>query len=227
MIPTIILILMRHYQKNNPQQFLVVKAKLLYAFKIVFFIGVAFIIAMVTRAQEKNLLYTVKKNGNKIGYMHVKENREGSIVRLSLKSDIKTSFIIRFSAVGIEEAKYDNGILVSSFVYQKLNGTEKINKQIRYVNGGYVINSKGIEEALTNEKIYYNLLCIYNHEPFQSVLIFSDKYQKFLPIYKIGEHHYRIKFPEGSANDYWFENGVCKKIEVDHAFYSVIMELNQ
>jgi len=227
MIPALIVMLMRHYQKNKPQQFLVVKAKLLYAFKIMFFIAIAFLIAIVTRAQEKNLSYTVNKNGSKIGRMCLKEIKEGSTVSLRMQSDIKTSFILTFSAKGIEEAKYDGGVLVYSSVYQKLNGNEKVNKQIRFVNDTYIINNKGKEEKLANVKIYYNLVCIYSHEPTTASLIFSDRYQQFLAVQKIEEHHYRIRFPDGSANDYWFENGVCKKIEIDHKLYSAIMELNQ
>jgi hypothetical protein len=90
-----------------------------------------------------------------------------------------------------------------------------------------VISNKGKEERLYNVKIYYNLVCIYNHEPNTTSLIFSDKYQKFLPIQKIEDHHYKIRFPDGSANEYWFENGTCKRIEIDHTLYSAVMELNQ
>jgi len=67
MIPAIILILMRRYQKNNPQQFLILKTKLLHVMKIMFLVTIGFLLVLVTRAQEKKLSYTVKRNGNKIG----------------------------------------------------------------------------------------------------------------------------------------------------------------
>jgi hypothetical protein len=227
MIPTLILVLIRRYQKNNPQQFLVLKTKLMPVMRVMFLVAVAFLLVLVTRAQEKKLTYTVKRNGNKIGHMYVKEIRDGRSISLKLHSDIKTSFIISFSAKGVEEAQYDSGLLVYSSVYQKLNGSEKLNKQLRYVNDSYVISNNGKEERLHHKKIYYNLVCIYNHEPVTSTVIFSDKYQKLLAIEKVEDHHYRIKFPDGSANDYWFEDGVCKKIKVNHTLYSAIMELNQ
>jgi hypothetical protein len=227
MIPAIILILLRRYQKNNPQQFLILKVKLMNVMRVMFLLAIAFLLVLVSSAQEKKLAYTVKRNGNKIGYMYVKEVKDGSSISLTLHSDIKTSFIINFSAKGIEEALYDSGLLVYSSVYQTLNGNEKLNKQIRYVNNSYVISNNGNVEKLEHKKIYYNLVCIYNHEPVTSTVIYSDKYQKLLAIEKMEDHHYRIKFPDGSANDYWFENGVCKKIKVDHTLYSATMELNQ
>jgi hypothetical protein len=227
MIPAIILMLMRRYQKNYPQQFLVLKAKMFYAVRIVLMVAAALILVMITKGQEKNLSYTIKRNGSKIGIMQVKEIKDGKTISLRLQSDVKTSFIFTFSAKGIEEARYDNGILVYSSVYQRLNGSEKVNKQIRFANDSYIINNKGREERLYNVKIYYNLVCIYNHEPNTTSLIFSDKHQKFLPIQKIEDHHYRIRFPDGSANEYWFENGTCKRIEIDHTLYSAVMELSQ
>jgi hypothetical protein len=227
MIPAIILMLMRRYQKNNPRQFLILKMKLFYVVRIFFLIVVAFLLVLISKAQEKNFAYTIKRNGNKIGNLTVKEIKEGNKINLRLQSDIKVSFIFNFSAKGIEEANYDNGMLMYSSVYQKFNGNERVNKQIRFVNDAYVINNNGKEERFDNVRIYYNLLCIYSHEPLSTVFIFSDRFQKFLPIQKLEEHHYRIKFPDGSANEYWFENGVCKKIDVDHAFYSVVMELNR
>jgi hypothetical protein len=227
MIPAIIVMLMRRYHKNNPQQFVILKTKLFYTAKILFLIAAACIIVLIVRAQEKNLEYAVKRNGSKIGKMSVKEIKEGNRISLRLQSDIKVSFIFSFSAKGIEEANYDNGMLIYSSVYQKFNGNERVNKQIRYVNDAYVIKSNGKEETLNNVKIYYNLLCIYSHEPLSTAFIFSDRFQQFLSIQKLEEHHYKIKFPDGSANEYWFENGVCKKIGIDHSFYSATMELNQ
>jgi hypothetical protein len=227
MLPALIVMLMRRYQKNHPQQFIIIKRKFLGMLRIVLFLAVALMIAIISSAQEKTLSYTVKRNGNKIGNMLVKEVRDGSTVYLKLQSDIKTSFILTVSARGVEEARYDNGVLVYSYVYQKVNGTEKINKQITYVKDEYIISSKGKEEKLGNVKIYYNLVCIYNHEPAKAALIFSDKYQKFLRIEKMEDHHYRIAFPDGAANEYWFENGVCSKIKADHQFYTAIMELNR
>jgi hypothetical protein len=125
MIPVIIVMLLRHYQKIYPNQFPKLKVKLFYAIRAVLMIAVAFMLPLISNAQEKNLSYSIKRNGSKIGNMQVKEIRNGKAVSLKLQSDVKTSFIFTFSAKAIEEARYDSGILVFSSVYQRLNGTEK------------------------------------------------------------------------------------------------------
>lgn len=227
MIPAIILMLMRRYQKNHPRESEIIKLRLQQVAKIVLLIAIMVCLAIVSTAQEKNFSYIIKKSGSRIGDMNVKETRDGSKISLKLVSNIKTSFIFTFTATGVEEATYDSGVLIYSSVYQKFNGTEKINKKTRYVGNAYVINSRGTEEKLENIRIYYNLVCIYSHEPCTTKLIYSDKYQQFLAIQQLDDHHYKIRFPDGSANDYWYQQGICTKVEIDHSFYTVVMELNQ
>src|SRR5690242_127289 len=103
MIPALIVMLMRRYQKSYPQQFLVMRARFVKLLRVVLMMVAALVMALLTRAQEKTLSYTVSKNGKKIGEMYVKEIRKGSTIYLKLQSDIKTSFILTISAKGIEE----------------------------------------------------------------------------------------------------------------------------
>ncbi|MGZ3880850.1 MAG: hypothetical protein ACXVBF_05910, partial [Flavisolibacter sp.] len=69
MIPTLIVMLMRRYQKSNPQQFLAIRARFIQVLRVALIIVIALVMASVAGAQEKTLLYTVSKNGKKIGDM--------------------------------------------------------------------------------------------------------------------------------------------------------------
>lgn len=227
MIPAIIMLLMRRYQKTHPQYFLLLRAKMMYTARVLLFLLIALALVIFSKAQEKKLSYTIKRNGSQVGSMNISEVIQGSRISLRLQSVIKTRFIFSFSAKATEEAVYDKGLLLYSSIYQKLNGNEKMNKETRYVNNGYVIKEGDNEESLNNIQIRYNLVCLYGHEPLNTAWIYSDKYQKFLPIQKIEEHHYRISFPDGSANEYWYKNGLCTKVRINHSLYSAVMELNQ
>ena len=218
--------LLRHYQKNHPQVFLLVRSRLLYAGKILLCLAIGFFFTVAVKAQEKNLSYTIKRSGNKVGAMNLKEVQSGSKISLDLESEVKASFIFSFKARGIEKAVFDNGILVYSSIYQKLNGSEKINKQTKLVGKNYVVTNKGTEENLDHTAIYYNMICLYTHEPVKTKRIYSDKFQKYLNIEKIADYHYKINFPDGNSNEYYYENGICTKIEVEHSFYHVVFELS-
>lgn len=142
-----------------------------------------------------------------------------------METNIKTRFIFTFTARGVEEAIYDNGVLQYSYVYQRRNGTDKVNKYMKYINNNYVLYNGEKVEKLTIGPVYYNLVCLYLHEPVASKVIYSDKYERLLPIIKLCEHHYKIGFPDDSNNEYYYENGTCKRIETNQTFFSAVMEL--
>lgn len=225
MIPSIITLLLRRYSKRHPEQFMIIKRKLLHASKIFFLICLALCFFLVAKAQEQNLIYTIKRNGNVIGNMNVKEVRSGGKTSLSLQSNIKTTFLLTFTAKGKEEAIYENGKMIYSLVHQIQNGSEKINKKIFYVNNGYVVDNKGDKEKFESSNIKFNLICLYTQEPLTISHLYSDKLQKFLPIRKIAEHHYRVIFSDNNYNDYFYRNGICNKVVVNNFIYSVVMEL--
>lgn len=184
-------------------------------------------VPFIANAQHQNLAYTIKRDGQKIGSMNIMETKAGDKICYKLESEIKTKFIFSITAKGIEEAVYNKGVLVYSSIYQKLNGKEKLNTQIKLTGNNYVITDKEEKKQLHNVSIAYNMVCLYTNEPLHLVQIFSDKFQKFLAIQKIAEHHYKITFPDGNFNEYIYANGICEKIEVNHSFYNVLMELHQ
>lgn len=212
-------------QKIYPWNLLLFAAKILYKLKAILFLAICFFISATAGAQEITLSYIIKRNGSPVGTMLVKELKAGNKISLWLDLDIKTSFVFTLKAKGLEEAVFENGILISSFIYQKLNGKEKVNKKTRLIKGVYVVDNKGKEENSQTKPIYYNMVCLYTHEPVKNTQVYSDKFQKYLGIQKVSEHQYKITFPNGDANKYYYENGTCTKIEVNNTFFSVVMEL--
>ena len=110
-------------------------------------------------------------------------------------------------------------------MFQQLNGKEKVNQEIRYINDAYFARTRHAEKKLPDTRICYNLLYIYTREPLRNTAIYSDKYQKFLPVYRLAEHKYQVRFPDGSYNDYSFDNGICTRVDVHHTFYTASMIL--
>ena len=210
MIPTFLDMLFKRYQTHQ--------------YKVLILL-VALSVFAIANAQETNLVYTIKRHGGQIGYMNVKEVKAGTKTSYKLESLIKTKFIFTFTAKGTEEASYENGVLQSSSVYQKLNGNERVNKKTKFTGTDYVITDDGSEEKFDSKAINYNMVCLYTKEPFQISHVFSEKFQAFIPIQKMNEHHYKISFPDGNYNEYYYNNGTCTKIEVSHSLYSAVMEL--
>lgn len=193
-------------------------------------IGVLFFVLVLAglgkaAAQDVLLTYAIKRNGEAIGHMKVKQVKSGSRTTYRMTSEINTRVIFRYTAKGAEEAVYDNGLLIYSSVYQNLNGKEKVNKKTALKGAAYTTSDGGTERQLPDKAITYNMVCLYNNEPQKVGRVYSDKYQRLLPIEKLGAGRYKIAFPDGNSNTYHYANGICTRVVVDHTLYSVVMEL--
>jgi hypothetical protein len=226
MIPTMIILLLRRYRKSHPQECEVLRIKIFSMARIILLTLIAICFFVTAQAQEKSLAYSISRNGSNIGNMKVKEVQAGNTISLRMDTKVKASLVFSFTATAMEEAVYEKGVMVYSSIYQKMNGSEKVNKQTKKVGAHYVIASRGTEDSL-HKPIYYNMVCLYTHEPLRTTQIYSDKFQKFLAIETISDHHYRIRFPDGNANEYYYQDGLCLRVKVDHAFYSVTFELSK
>jgi hypothetical protein len=227
MITTLIIIYFCSFRKKNPEQFSRLQRKIGDTVMVIVLLFAVVCISNVSAAQQHSLSYLVKNNGNIIGTLDLSQSKDGDKLAFALKSHIRTSFIFTITAIGIEKSEFNAGILEQSYIYQSLNGSEKVNKRLRRVNNVYLISDNHSESTLNFGDISYNLLCLYTHEPEHINKAYSDKLQKFIPIQKISEHHYRIEFGDDNYNDYYYENGICQKIKVNHLFFTVVMELKK
>jgi len=226
MIPTFIFLMVKRYQKNHPEQFRQLISKIRVTLKLLFFLLIALAFARIAQGQEKKLSYTVKRNGSNVGTLNIREHKNGTRTIYKMDSEVKMKLLVSFKVIAIEEAMYDNGILIYSSVYQKMNGDEQANTKTKICNNNYIIDDDGEVESLGQYPIRYNMVCVYTCEPVNVRQIYSDKYQKFLPLQQMAPHHYKISFPNGASNEYFYQNGICTTIKVNHGMYKAEMILN-
>jgi hypothetical protein len=138
-----------------------------------------------------------------------------------MESDVKTRFVFTFTAHASEEAVYNNGILLRSSIYRRLNDSEKANKQHQVTdNRQYLIRTGKRSELTKTYPITYNMLSLYSKEPENISKVYSDNFQTFLAIEKVASHKYKITLPDGNYNYYYYKNGILNLVEVHHSFYS-------
>jgi len=216
--------MIRRFRRHHPRKFQLFVNKAVFVAKVLLLVLVGCTIVMAARAQEKNLAYTVIRNGCEIGSITIKEIKNGTRVTYHLESEIKTTFIFTFKVNATEEAVYENGVLLNSFIYRKVNGSEKANKRIRFSGNNYIVRNKGSEKWLNNYPIRYNMVCLYTQEPIHTNQIFSDNFQQFISIKKTGAHQYKIIFPDGNSNEYYYQNGTCIRIKMSSSLYNAQIE---
>jgi hypothetical protein len=217
---------MKQYEKKHPNSYHDMYNKPFIGARVLLYLVIMFCLSISGFTQNRILVYTIKHNGSKIGSMCLQEIKDSNKLSLKLRSDVSTSFIFSFKVSVIEDAIYENGILLYSFINQKINGSEKVNNKIRLAGFNYSVTTNGRKGKPEELPITYNMICLYTREPENVTHIFSDRYRQYLPITKIDMHQYKIAFPGGDNNEYYYQNGICRKVKVTAAFYSAVMELN-
>ena len=127
---------------------------------------ILFIFSANSYSQNKTLNYQIIRNGDKVGSLLFSETSTGDLDYLKMESDVKTRFIFTFTAHASEEAVYNNGILLRSSIYRRLNGSEKANKQHQATGNRQYLIRTGERSGLTKTyPITYNMLSLYSKEP--------------------------------------------------------------
>src|SRR6187401_1446201 len=184
-----------------------------------------FSLKTIANAQEKRFEYIIKRNGDVVGNIRFVQGISGSRTVLTMESEVNTRFIFNFTAKAKEEVIYDNGIMTWSSIFRKLNGSVKVDKKTKANGNAYIVYRGTKTETLNNYPIRYNMLSVYIIEPVNITKVYSDSFQQQIDIQKIHDHHYKIKFPDGNYNEYFYTNGVCSKIVIHHSLYSASIEL--
>jgi hypothetical protein len=227
MIPSLIILLLRRYQKRHPEKVRHLVVRLRFAARIALLLLAMTGIALYAFAQDRVLQYTVKRSGTMVGNLVVKEKKTDDRITYHLQSAVKSSFLVTVAVHATEEAVYEKGILTYSRFYQKVNNNERVNTYIHATGSDYTVISKTEKKLLKKYPITYNMVCLYTMEPLHVTTVFSDKFRKFLPIETVGPHHYRIRFPEGGDNEYYYQSGLCVKVKLNGTWFSAEMELKR
>lgn len=227
MIPSLILVLLRRYQKKYPQQFKAFIGKVLFISKNAVLLFICLLISFNVQPQERDLKYIIKKNGSDVGKMILREVKEGNKTSYKLQSDLNATILFSFNMKANEGAIYENGILQSSYVHRYLNGSERSIRNTLLTGDIYLLNKKGSDQKKLSSIIRYNTLSMYTHEPVSHKTVYSDSFQQFVPIQKIKMNHYKVVFPDGNYNEYFYENGILAKIKLNNSLFKAEVELKK
>lgn len=180
-----------------------------------------------TFAQNKTLKYQISQKGDPVGHMVFTQHSSPSQTALRIVSEINTRFVMTIVVHAVEEATYENDILQSSFVYRTQNGRETLNKTTTPHLTGYQITDGDDTEFIDAFPINYNMICLYAYEPVGISKVYSDIFEQFIDIQKLGPNHYKVRFPNGSYNEYHYLNGICMRVEVNHNLYDATITLSK
>jgi hypothetical protein len=170
-------------------------------------------------AQEQQLRYGIHRRGEKVGELSYQKKTEGAQTTYAIQSEVNVSMLLSFRVQAWEQSVYKNNVMQSSSLVRKVNGRERTNKQIQSTGNKITITNKNKAKLEKNYVIKYSTHCLYGTEPLQHTTVFSDNYQQFLTIEKLALQHYRVKFPDGGNNEYFYQDGICRRVKVSSTLF--------
>jgi hypothetical protein len=186
-----------------------------------------FLFASNENLEAQTLQYAILKGSAKIGILNYSRNVVNNTVLYKAESKVTTRFIFSISVDDNEESFFKDGILQYSSIYRKVNGHINTNNQTQLSGDDYVIVDKKENETnkLSNYPITGCFLGLYYNEPANNTTLYSDTYKQLISIIKLGEHKYKVTLPDGNYNYYYYNKGICTRVEVVHSFYKIIFSL--
>lgn len=193
---------------------------------ICFCITLIAFLPLISFSQNSRLNYKIMFSGNDIGWLRLEKNNNGNKSHLLLVSEIKTRLLFPIRVFSKETSTYENGKLIYSSQFRETNGKTNLNKEIRFVENEYEILENDKKTKLSCPKIDTNLLSLFFQEPKNDEEVYCENQQRFIKLSKADDGGYRMKFPNGNYNCYYYKEGVCVKVKMQHKFYIAEIIIN-
>ncbi len=228
MIPIFIFWAFKKYQLAPKAKFYgdrFLKLILQYSKKSIYIILSLLLITAGLKAQ--NLQYAISKGGATVGVLKYSRNVVNNTILYKAETNVKVRFISLIAVNSKEESNFKDGVMQYSSVYREVNGHIKTNCHTGLNYGSYIIEDKKENEvkALNTYPITGSFLSLYYNEPANNTTIYSDSYKTLITIIKLEEHKYKVTLPDGSDNYYYYNKGICTKVEVVHTLYKLVFSL--
>ncbi|MCA6078674.1 DUF6134 family protein [Fulvivirga sedimenti] len=176
-----------------------------------------------TFAHGQQHIYRIDWKGDSIGYLIAEQSKSGSLVTFDLKSRTKFSFLMSFDMYNEYYSVYRDGKLLSASSENTVNNKRKSHSSVKFLEEMYHIqvdDKDRIEEMIISESIS----TLYFRPPVKAK-IFSERYGQFCSIQRSDSQTFVLIKPDDRKNHYFYENGICTRVEVDLPLATI--ELNK
>lgn len=190
-------------------------------FKIIPIVIVSLLLTGSTKAQQSQVRFDILKNNKRIGMLQIMKKEAAPFTDYQLSSKIEASFIKKFRVNAIEKFRYKNDKLIYSSVQRSIN--EKFNdpKELVFKENKYVVSDGDRDRIFPKAEITSNLVLLYFSEPIDINSVYCDNQQIMVGVEKVGVNQYRVDFPDGASNVFYYKTGKCVQVDVYGKFFKV------
>ncbi len=186
-----------------------------------------FIILFAGNSISQKLEYNIVKGGKTIGSVLAVKKTVNDTTIITITSEAKFRLLLSFNVSYFLEEKFVDGVLISGYAINYLNGKEQKTSSVQRNENKYSVVLDGEKSEFPLHKITYSITSIYFEQPPQlDITIFSQQFSDFLPMYNNSNGEYLLESKNGN-NNYYYQNGVLEKVKVARTYATFYFELKK
>lgn len=178
------------------------------------------------KAAGQTYTYEIRYANNTIGLLDVKQETNGAVRKIHIKSRVQMKL---FSRMDTDiSAEYHNNVLIRSKASRASKGADSKETSTEKTDKGYAVTRKGIPGTLPQSQITFSVSELYFGEPPKELKeVYSETHGMFMPIKQLADKRYEIIMPDDKRIYYKYEKGKLQEVEVNHQFGKAYFRLIQ
>lgn len=179
--------------------------------QIVFgFMALLFVSASEMKPNE--FTFKVYRGKNHIGKLSSSEFLENNKTTYTLNYDVKIDVLVNIKIVENITSIFQDKKMLTSVQVRLINGSTKVKNTVVWKDGMYTLKNKDNEINYLKSNIGTSVSTLYIKEPVNMTTVYSESYQKLIPLKKLPANKYSILLPDGNTSVYSYKNGLLVEV---------------
>lgn len=179
-----------------------------------------------TTITKDYLNYSIIKDDKTIGNIRVERSFKDGITEYFFESRAKVKILYSIEIYDKMGVTFKQNILQQASLYHTMNGKLKVNNTATWNGSFYDLSDKEGANGFLKQSVFCSTASLYFNEPVNVKSVFSEKFQKMVPVQKIDSKRYRINLPNGNITTYTYNSGICTLVEAETDFANLKFVLN-
>jgi hypothetical protein len=166
-------------------------------------------------SDASSLIYSITKGDKVIGNILVERSTKNDITEYVFESNAKVNLLYNIEVYDKMNVVFKNNNMIQAKLYRTMNGKIKVNNVASWNGDSYSLSNIDGKNGFIKHPILITTASLYFFEPSDITFVFSEKFQKMIPIKRIGYRRYMLDLPNGNKVTYSYNNGICNLVEAD------------
>lgn len=184
------------------------------------------LISQTTLRAEK-LTYTVIHDNKPVGKINIERVVQSDVTQYNFESDVVIKMLLNIHVYDKMDVVFKGNQLIKSYLYRTLNGRVKVRNLAIWDGSQYKQSDKDDEVTTIKHHIHFTTASLYYNEPVNLSSLYSEKFQKMIPVKPAGPKRYRLELPNGNKVFYSYANGRCSLVEAETDWANLKFVINK